>query len=402
MHNEDEKKLDAIYELKKEFLRDMEKKGIRVDSEEKKEKKSTVYKPDVEIETVNMQIDKIETWFDIIINDSEVTDERLALFFENRLNGKSPVIYANQFGLMHMLRNDLDKAEKFFAQGKTVEAKFNLGVVKVFRNDQDTLDYAKNFLNTYPQNGYPYLLMSLFSLSKNMFGAAKKFLENGNKFFKHSFIEMAILLYEKNVSVANTYISKCYLENKAKKIVNMLIYISALFSDDSDKLLSSSAVLKNENNTCSDCFLMYYNKKISELPKYCRYGKKISYTFFENSNADISGFERSDTDFVKFYNLNYKDNANKEYDKLLTAFSEMDVLFFPGEIPTKGLKTTKFSVEKTKYKLRLNGPDYFTELRTIAMKLKENYNKEFDFMLDIPFYEVIRIVFGWRTCKRLY
>jgi hypothetical protein len=40
-------------------------------------------------------------------------------------------------------------------------------------------------------------------------------------------------------------------------------------------------------------------------------------------------------------------------------------------------------------------------LRNTLAGLKQNYNKEFDFIIDIPFYEVLRIIFGWRTCQKI-
>jgi hypothetical protein len=112
-----------------------------------------------------------------VIHDINISDEKLSLYFENRLSSKSPGEYNNQFGLMHLLRNDFEKAENFFLSGNDIESLFNLGVLKIFRNDQDKMKFARNLVEKKRNNFYPYFLMGLLFLTENKFEYAYKFIK---------------------------------------------------------------------------------------------------------------------------------------------------------------------------------------------------------------------------------
>ena len=164
-NEEESKKLKNILKLRETVEKDLEKKGINV--QKKEQKQNTIYKPSSDLETINVNIESLKTWFDIIMSDIGETDEKVAVFLENRLSSKTPNVFSNQYGLMHLLRNDFMKAEKFFLINQSCESLFNYGVLKIFRKDQDVLDYSKSLMNKYPQSGYPYLLISMFFTFSN-------------------------------------------------------------------------------------------------------------------------------------------------------------------------------------------------------------------------------------------
>ncbi|BBE32047.1 hypothetical protein OSSY52_21880 [Tepiditoga spiralis] len=395
-------KLEAIYKLKKEMEKDLKKKGGKIKSEEETEKKRTIYKPDKVLSGINIPFEKIKTWFDINLYDIEISDEKLSFYFESKLTNKSPGYFYNQFGLMHLLRNDYEKAEKFFLLGKDIESKFNYGVLKVFRKDEDALVYAKEIVNKYPQTGYPYLLLSLYFISVNNFDGAYKFLTTANKFLNYSFISLALSIYKKDFIASKAYLSKCFLENKAKKTITLLDYYMTLFGTDIDKRLSIFSSIRRENTPCAKCIETIQSKKGHETPEYCAFSQRINSILFLNESSKSYIFEKLDLNFINFFNANLKEEANKVYQSMIKIYGELDILFIPGSTNKMGLKTLEFITETTKYKMTLKGPDYYTELKTILKSLKNNYHKDFDFIINVPFYESLRLLFGWRTCKRLY
>jgi hypothetical protein len=50
----------------------------------------------------------------------------------------------------------------------------------------------------------------------------------------------------------------------------------------------------------------------------------------------------------------------------------------------------------------LKGPNYSEELNKIIDGFSRKYRSYFDFIIDIPFYESLRLLYGWKTCKRIY
>ena len=80
-NDKQEDKLKKIYQVKKELEKELEKKGIKItEKEEKKEKVKVVYKPDYEIEKLNVSINNLNNWFDLMINDIDLSNQSLLIF----------------------------------------------------------------------------------------------------------------------------------------------------------------------------------------------------------------------------------------------------------------------------------------------------------------------------------
>lgn len=398
-NEEENKKLKNILKLRETVEKDLEKKGISV--QKKEQKQNTIYKPSSDLETINVNIESIKTWFDIIMSDISETDEKVAVFLENRLSSKTPNVFSNQYGLMHLLRNDFMKAEKFFLINQSCESLFNYGVLKIFRKDQDVLDYSKSLMNKYPQSGYPYLLISMFFTFSSKYDAAIKSLSAANKYLGYAFLDMAISLYYKKITEASSYLSKSFLENRAKGIVSLLQFHTSVFTEDYDKKLTIGKKYEKEETGCAKCLTYLVNKKPEETPMYCRYQKRLLAMNQEENGIFIPENERLDYDFIKFFNMKFEQNANSAFQKIVDTFGNLRIFLTADSIAQKGLKTGTFYLPKDSYSILLKGPDYCTELRNTLAGLKQNYNKEFDFIIDIPFYEVLRIIFGWRTCQKI-
>jgi len=214
-------------------------------------------------------------------------------------------------------------------------------------------------------------------------------------------VDMAISLYYKKITEASSYLSKSFLENRAKGIVSLLQFHTSVFTEDYDKKLTISKKYEKEETGCAKCLSYLVNKKPKETPMYCRYQKRLLAMNQEENGVFIPENERLDYDFIKFFNMKFEQNANSAFQKIIDTFGNLRIFLTADSIAQKGLKTGTFYLPKDSYSILLKGPDYCTELRNTLAGLKQNYNKEFDFIIDIPFYEVLRIIFGWRTCQKI-
>ncbi|MDK2945907.1 MAG: hypothetical protein PWQ85_679 [Geotoga sp.] len=404
MPNENDK-LKNIYKLRNQFKKDLSKKGINYESnEEMKKKKTTIYNYDLESNTLNIPIIKLKTWMDFVIYDINISDEKLSLYFENRLSSKSPSEYNNQFGLMHLLRNDFEKAENFFLSGRDIESLFNLGVLKVFRGDQDKLKFAKSLVEKKKNSHYPYFLMGLIFLKENKFEYAYKFIKIAGELSNYTFVNMAINLYNKNFKEVGSLISKAFLEGRAKKTVSLFIYYNSQFTKDVDKSTSALSAVKKDEFPCTKCIQAFNsNKSDYSIENYCLFSNKI-FSYVDQNKIKIGVADNFENNFLKFYNMkNYK-GADSIFDKMVEMFGSLDIVLFKTKVNLvkKGLKTNGFFNEDSGYRIRLKGPNYSEELNKIIDGFSRKYRSYFDFIIDIPFYESLRLLYGWKTCKRIY
>jgi hypothetical protein len=403
--SKDDDKLKNIYKLKSQFKKDLSKRGINYESkEEKKRKKTTIYNYDIDTNSLNIPISKLKTWIDFVIHDINISDEKLSLYFENRLSSKSPGEYNNQFGLMHLLRNDFEKAENFFLSGNDIESLFNLGVLKIFRNDQDKMKFARNLVEKKRNNFYPYFLMGLLFLTENKFEYAYKFIKIAGELSNYTVVNMAINLYNKNFKEVESLVSKAFLEGRAKKTISIFNYYNSQFTRDVDKSASALSAVKKDEFPCAKCIHAYNSNKSSySIENYCLFSNKI-FSYVDQNKIKVGVADNFENNFLKFYNMkNYK-GANFIFDKMIDMFGNLDIIFFKTKVNLvkKGLKTNGFFNEDSGYRIRLKGPNYSEELNKIIDGFSRKYRSYFDFIIDIPFYESLRLLYGWKTCKRIY
>jgi hypothetical protein len=403
--SKDDDKLKNIYKLKSQFKKDLSKRGINYESkEEKKRKKTTIYNYDIDTNSLNIPISKLKTWIDFVIYDVNISDEKLSLYFENRLSSKSPGEFNNQFGLMHLLRNDFEKAENFFLSGNDIESLFNLGVLKIFRDDQDKMKFARNLVEKKRNNFYPYFLMGLLFLTENKFEYAYKFIKIAGELSNYAVVNMAINLYNKNFKEVESLVSKAFLEGRAKKTVSIFNYYNSQFTKDLDKSISALSSVKKDEFPCAKCIHAYNSNKSSySIENYCLFSNKI-FSFVDQNKIKVGIADNIENNFLKFYNMkNYK-GANSIFDKMIAMFGNLDIILFKTKVNLvkKGLKTNGFFNEDSGYRIRLKGPNYSEELNKIIDGFSRKYRSYFDFIIDIPFYESLRLLYGWKTCKRIY
>ncbi|PNR95647.1 lipopolysaccharide assembly protein LapB [Petrotoga sp. 9PWA.NaAc.5.4] len=397
-------KLQKVYKIKEELEKELEKKGIKIPNKiQEKEKVRVVYKPDQEIEALNLSINKINNWFDIIIEDIDISNEKLAYFLELRLNNKPTLGYSNQFGLMHLFRGDFQKAEKFFLlKENDPDSQMNLSFLKIIRNDEDAINYLKNLMDKYPQNGLSYLSMSLFFLKKKEYYNAYNFIKIANKYLNYSIIDIALSLYEKDIQKALSYISKAYLEGKAKNKLNFFNYYISLFNSDLERASSFSSMIKEVKTPCQKCIKALSTNQIYTTEDYCLFGEQVLFQLGKPKTFALDNTELYDTIlYAYFYNKNIKSFNN--FCILISAlFNKVSVLLFPAVNELQRNKQDIFSTNKNAIKFDLPGPLYYENLTKLLNDLEKQYQRKFDFSLDLPFFEALRLLFGWRMCQYLY
>lgn len=401
--SEENKNLSNLYRLRGEFKKELERRGKKIPQENpNKDKKRTVYKPDIETKHISLPINNCDSWLSLVFNDISVSDNELATFLEGKLYGKKDSDYNNQLGLMHLLRNNYDKAQAFFELKNDEVSKFNLGVLKIFRNDKNFLEYAKSFTNISSKSAYPFLLLSLIFLKENRFHNSYLMLKKANEVFDHAFFHIITNIYERNFSQASSYISKAFLQGKAKKTIYYLNYFLGLFTDDFDKSESAVKNFANYEIACSNCIVNYANKKPYTEKKYCPFSFKLANYLIQENKYNVDNIELN---IIDTFNKNNKNKFNEYYTELIYMFGEdINVSFFPKDNSNKvlGMKNFIFKDFDAHYKYKLKGPDYFDYLSKTLSLFNEKTNKEFDFLINIPFYEVLRMAFGWKTCERIY
>jgi hypothetical protein len=215
---------------------------------------------------------------------------------------------------------------------------------------------------------------------------------------------MAINLYNKNFKEVESLVSKAFLEGRAKKTVSIFNYYNSQFTKDLDKSISALSSVKKDEFPCAKCIHAYNSNKSSySIENYCLFSNKI-FSFVDQNKIKVGIADNIENNFLKFYNMkNYK-GANSIFDKMIAMFGNLDIILFKTKVNLvkKGLKTNGFFNEDSGYRIRLKGPNYSEELNKIIDGFSRKYRSYFDFIIDIPFYESLRLLYGWKTCKRIY
>ncbi|CEP78984.1 MAG: hypothetical protein WBH84_05220 [Defluviitoga tunisiensis] len=403
-NDKQEDKLKKIYQVKKELEKELEKKGIKItEKEEKKEKVKVVYKPDYEIEKLNVSINNLNNWFDLMINDIDLSNQKLAYFFELRLANKSIQEYNNQFGLMHLLRSDYQKAEKMFLINyNNYDSQVNLGFLKIIRKDEDSFNYLSDLIEKYPKNGLSYLTMSLFFLRERNYAQCYKFIEAANKILNYSYINIALSLYDKDIQKGLSFMSKSYLEGKAKKTLNLLNYYIAILMEDTEKASSTAVMLRDGDTACEKCVRMLSTSQVVEVPLYCMLYERVLFDIGKPKTYSNDDSELYEVLFYKYYNDNDSRNFNSLCKKIQYTFDKIPIALIPSIEPKGKPVFNLFSIPKNAIKVSLKGPTYFENLSTLFTEMGRQFGKSFTFYLDLPFFEALRLIFGWRICQFLY
>jgi hypothetical protein len=246
--------------------------------------------------------------------------------------------------------------------------------------------------------------MGLVFLKENKFEYAYKFIKIAGELSNYTFVNMAINLYNKNFKGVESLISKAFLEGRAKKTISLFNYYNFQFTKDVDKSTSALSAVKKDEFPCAKCIRAYNSNKSSySIENYCLFSNKI-FSYVDQNKIKVGVADNFENNFLKFYNMKNFKGANSIFDKMVEMFGGLDIILFKTKVNLvkKGSKTNGFFNEDSGYRIRLKGPNYSEELNKIIEGFSRKYRSYFDFIIDIPFYESLRLLYGWKTCKRIY
>ncbi|KLO21213.1 MULTISPECIES: hypothetical protein [unclassified Marinitoga] len=393
--------LKALMQLKKKFEKDLKKKGINIE----KKKQKTVERAKIEIKYISVPIDDVQTIVDLNLYDFKNNNLELARHIEKLLANKPKSSYVNQVAVVHLLREEFDEVKELIDNPSFPEDYFNLGMAKFFLKEKDAYDFAEMAVKRFPNNKYTNLLLAMNAVYNGHYVKAYKAIEEAARSSNDPLLYFVIHLYNKDYVKAKEYLSKVFLQGKVKYVASIYQGYLHYLSQEGDKLYQMRKNFEN-NIPCANCLLRYSKMKaINVPPDYCKYWKVLEAFEYETSGrfeTEMKLPEQSIISFLGFYNYNNEEMANKSFEEISEMFGEVRIVFFPNDSHVKGLKTFTMEPIKNGKVAKLFGPGVFQKLKNIIQRLESKEGVRYDFAIDLPFYEGIKMLFGWRTCQLYY
>ncbi|KAF2956751.1 hypothetical protein [Marinitoga sp. 38H-ov] len=393
--------LEALMKLKKKFEKDLRRKGINI--EQKKQK--TVERANIEIKYISIPIDDIQTIVDLNYYDYKNSNLELARHIEKLLLNKPKSSYVNQQAVAHILKEEYEEVLNLLDNPSFPEDYFNVGMAKFLLKHDDAYDFAENAVKRFPNNKYTNLLLAMNAVYKGHYFKAYKAVEEAARSSNDPLLQFVISLYDKDYVKAKEYLSKVFLQGKVKYFASIYQGFLHFMSLEGDKLYQMRKNFEN-NIPCANCLLRYSKLKATNVPPdYCKFWKMLEAFEYETSGrfeTETNLPEQAIISFLGFYNYNNEEMANKNFEKLTEMFGELKVVFFPNDSHVKGLKTFTMEPIKNGKVAKLYGPGVYNKLKNVIQRLESKEGKRYDFIIDLPFYEGIKMLFGWRTCQLYY
>ncbi|GAB6189184.1 hypothetical protein JCM30566_09230 [Marinitoga arctica] len=390
--------LKALMKLKKKFENDLKRKGINI--EQKKQK--TVQRANIEIKYISVPIDDVQTIIDLNYYDYKNTNLELARHMEKLLLNKPKSSYINQTAVVHILKGEYEEVKDLLDNPSFPEDYFNLGMAKMLLREKDAYEFAERAVKRFPNNKYTNLLLAMNAVYNGEYYKAYKATEEAAKSSNDPLLHFVVSLYDKDYVKAKEYLSKVFLQGKVKYVASIYQGYLYYLSQEGDKLYQMRKNFEN-NIPCSNCLLRYGNlKAINVPPDYCKYWKVLEAFEYETSGrfeTELNLPEQAIISFLGFYNYNNEEMANKSFEKFSEMFGEIKIIFFPNDSHVKGLKTFTMEPIKNGKVAKLMGPGVYQKIKNIIQRLESKEGVRYDFSFDLPFYEGIKMLFGWRTCQ---
>jgi hypothetical protein len=393
--------LKALMQLKKKFEKDLKKKGVNIE----KKKQKTVERAKIEIKYISVPIDDVQTLLDLNYYDFKNNNLELARHIEKMLASKPKSSYINQQAVVHLLKGEYDEVKDLLSNPSFPEDYFNLGMAKFFLREKDAYEFAENAVKKFPNNKYTNLLLAMNAVYAGHYIKAYKAVEEAARGANDPLLHFVISLYDKDYIKAKEYLSKVFLQGKVKYLASIYQGYLYFMSQEGDKLYQMRKNFEN-NIPCSNCLLRYSKlKAINVPPDYCKYWKVLESFEFETSGrfeTELNLPEQAIISFLGYYNYGNEEMANQKFEELTEMFGEVKVVFFPNDSHVKGLRTFNLQPVKNGKMAKLAGPGVYNKIKNIIQRLESKEGTRYDFMIDIPFYEGIKMLFGWRTCQMYF
>ena len=390
--------LKALMQLKKKFEMDLKKKGINIE----KKKQKSVQRANIEIKYISVPIDDVQTIVDLNYYDYKNSNLELARHIEKLLLNKPKSSYINQTAVVHLLKGEYEAVKDLLDNPSFPEDYFNLGMAKMLLKEDDAYDFAEKAVKRFPNSKYTNLLLAMNAVYHGEYYKAYKAIEEAAKSSNDPLLYFVTALYDKDYVKAKEYLSKVFLQGKVKYVASIYQGYLYYLSQEGDKLYQMRKNFEN-NIPCSNCLLRYANlKSMNVPPDYCKYWKVLEAFEYETSGrfeTELNLPEQSIISFLGFYNYNNEEMANKNFEQISEMFGEIRIVFFPNDSHVKGLKTFTMEPIKNGKVAKLIGPGIYQKIKNIIQRLESKEGVRYDFAIDLPFYESIKMLFGWRTCQ---
>jgi hypothetical protein len=172
--------------------------------------------------------------------------------------------------------------------------------------------------------------------------------------------------------------------------------------EDTEKASSTAVMLRDGDTACEKCVRMLSTSQVVEVPLYCMLYERVLFDIGKPKTYSNDDSELYEVLFYKYYNDNDSRNFNSLCKKIQYTFDKIPIALIPSIEPKGKPVFNLFSIPKNAIKVSLKGPTYFENLSTLFTEMGRQFGKSFTFYLDLPFFEALRLIFGWRICQFLY
>ncbi len=392
-------KLEAAFELKKKIEQDLGVKGLKK-GRPPKESKTIRSQPSYDIDFRG-----IKTLSDLYNLDFDISDEMLADLIE------SSSFSGEKRGFVFFLRKEFDKALEIFLSNEEPESMYNAFFVMINNgNLKNALKQAIKLKNVHPLSPLGYLALShiLFFLEDERWEESFKLYLSMSKDKVAQFI-WSVFNNSTDIKAVRGDFRKCLLD------IGMY--------DSSDKVLSKEVLFKRicerSYNLCSRVFCNVIRirngvvvQKIGE--ERCRgvdYAHALDLYFKGDFSKTLLYLPKiKDPEFLYLealchYSLDEPDGFNSSMSEITKMEPKSRFFLSLSRDTVKSVGLAKEGSSILEIKVSSLEKDYYASLRKLMFefsRLKGYLPSKIDFGLKIRKYHVMRMFFGYRSCKGVH
>lgn len=391
-------KLEAAFELKKKIEKDL---GVKASKKEKLPKGNQAIRSKP---SYHLDFGEAKTLSDLYNLDFNVSDEMLADLIENSSLAKE------RQGCVFYLRKEFDKALETFLNHKDPESMYNAFFVMISNGDlRGALKQAIELKNAYPLSPLGYLALShvLFFLED------ERWEESFKLYLSMSNDKLAQFVW----SVFNNSSNIKPVRNDSRRyLLDIGMY------DSSDKIPSKEVlfgkICERSYNPCNKAFCNVIKAKNNVAEE--KHGKNCILADYAHaldlyfkgdfSKALLCLPKIRDPEFLYLealchYSLDESDGFNSVMSEITKIEPKSKFFLSLSRDTVKSVGLAKESSSILEIKVSSLEKNYYASLRKLMFefsRLKGYLPSKIDFSLKIRKYHIMRMFFGYRTCKGVY
>lgn len=394
-------KLKALFELKKEIEQDLGREPSKI---RKKEKKDEHFSFSTQ-KSYNLDFSEVSSVDDLYNLDLDLSDEMLAGIMENSKFSN------DMLGMVAYLRGNFEEAYNVFSEQDDPESMYNAFMVLMGSGAlKEALEEALKLKNLHPLSPFGYLALAhvLFFLEDSRWEESFKIYLAMSK---DKIADFAWKIFNNSNDV------KFLRTDRRKYLLDIGMF------DFSDRVsmteVLAKRICKRDYNPCSFGFCdVVKAKKEEELPSiqndYCvleKYARALKMYISGDFSAALKTVPKiKDPEFLYLealchFSMDEPNGFNSAVNEIL-RIEPQSVLSL--SLSNERVKTFGMADENAALlKMRLSAlkDDYHNSLRRIIFefaKLKNTLPSKVNFTLRLRRYHIIRMFFGYRSCKGVY